>query len=58
MNSKDPLIEKIKQHAILPLFYHDDETVCMQTTQALYRAGIRCIEFTNRGKMRCQFLKN
>jgi 2-dehydro-3-deoxyphosphogluconate aldolase / (4S)-4-hydroxy-2-oxoglutarate aldolase len=44
-------IEKaIKAQIVLPLFYHDDENICMSITEALYAGGIRAIEFTNRGK--------
>jgi 2-dehydro-3-deoxyphosphogluconate aldolase/(4S)-4-hydroxy-2-oxoglutarate aldolase len=40
----------IKAQIILPLFYHDDEAICVAITEALYAGGIRAIEFTNRGK--------
>lgn len=43
------LILKIKEAGFLPLFYHDDADVCLAVTKALYNAGVRCIEFTNRG---------
>ena len=33
----------------MPLFYHDSMQVCIAVTDALYQAGIRSIEFTNRG---------
>lgn len=46
---------KIVEQGILPLFYHDDSEVCIELTKALYSAGIRAIEFTNRGE---QALKN
>ena len=39
----------VKKVKLLPLFYHDDITVCKEIIKALYAAGIRCIEFTNRG---------
>ena len=39
----------VKKVKLLPLFYHDDITVCKEIIKALYKAGIRCIEFTNRG---------
>ncbi|MFN4285510.1 MAG: bifunctional 4-hydroxy-2-oxoglutarate aldolase/2-dehydro-3-deoxy-phosphogluconate aldolase [Lacibacter sp.] len=34
---------------ILPLFYHARQQVCSGVLQALYDAGIRMVEFTNRG---------
>lgn len=48
MNPEQAL-QKIKEQKILPLFYHDDAKVCASVTKALYDAGVRCIEFTNRG---------
>lgn len=44
------LIRELSEIGILPLFYHDEPSVCIAVTRALYRAGIRYIEFTNRGK--------
>ncbi|HVM89093.1 MAG TPA: hypothetical protein VMT76_12965 [Puia sp.] len=41
--------EQIRQHKLLPLFYHDDLQVCISVTNALYEGGARLIEFTNRG---------
>jgi 2-dehydro-3-deoxyphosphogluconate aldolase / (4S)-4-hydroxy-2-oxoglutarate aldolase len=43
------MISIIQQQKVVPLFYHEDEDVCIAVTKALYQAGIRCIEFTNRG---------
>ena len=58
----DKIIKKqIKEQGILPLFYHDSIEVCIAVTNALYQAGIRSIEFTNRGAnafenfKRCEF---
>ena len=39
----------LKQQQILPLFYHSNPTTAVLITQALYDAGIRMVEFTNRG---------
>lgn len=47
--SRERAISLIKAQKILPLFYHDESTVCIAICKALYEAGIRCIEFTNRG---------
>ncbi len=49
MKNVSSLINQIKQQQLLPLFYHDDPLICIEVTKALYAAGIRCIEFTNRG---------
>lgn len=50
MNKKDTLLQLIPQQGILPLFFHKDPTVSIQVLQALYNAGIRAVEYTNRGE--------
>ena len=42
-------IQSVTAQGILPLFYHDDPDVCLKIIRALYKAGIRAVEFTNRG---------
>ena len=49
MNKKDIAATAIKAQGLLPLFYHDDVTVCIAVAKALYDAGVTTIEFTNRG---------
>jgi 2-dehydro-3-deoxyphosphogluconate aldolase / (4S)-4-hydroxy-2-oxoglutarate aldolase len=49
MDNHSEIIKKIRQQRILPLYYHDDAQVCIEVAKALYAAGIRIIEFTNRG---------
>jgi len=49
MNKEFIAIQKIKESGLLPLFYQEDESICLEVVQALYTSGIRCIEFTNRG---------
>ncbi len=41
-------IKSIKEQRLLPLFYHEDAAVSIAVIKALYEAGIRCVEFTNR----------
>ena len=43
------LVNQIKAEGILPLYYHDDVTVCEGVLRALYNGGVRSVEFTNRG---------
>jgi 2-dehydro-3-deoxyphosphogluconate aldolase/(4S)-4-hydroxy-2-oxoglutarate aldolase len=50
MEREEEIINQICIGGLLPLFYHDDTTVCKNIVQALYNGGVRCIEFTNRGK--------
>lgn len=39
----------IKEQGLLPLYYHEDPKTCIEVMKALSSAGIKCIEFTNRG---------
>lgn len=50
MNRPQDIIAGIKQQKLLPLFYHSDTETCLNVVNALYAAGIRIIEFTNRGE--------
>ena len=49
MFSEEFVRTAIKQQRMLPLFYHDDIETCTGLANALYEAGVRCLEFTNRG---------
>lgn len=50
MDSYETIITQLKKQGLLPLFYHGDAAVCLEVTKALYTAGVRAIEFTNRGE--------
>ncbi len=50
MDNQELIIDQICNGGLLPLFYHDDIAICKQVVTALYEGGVRCIEFTNRGK--------
>lgn len=50
MDQKQFTEGKIREQALLPLFYHEDPATCVAAMKALYEAGVRCIEFTNRGE--------
>ncbi len=49
MHTQSSLLQSLARQGILPLFYHDDAEVCLTRLRSLYNAGIRLIEFTNRG---------
>ncbi|HWB92077.1 MAG TPA: hypothetical protein VG605_09500 [Puia sp.] len=49
MNDKKVVLQTILGQGILPLFYWDSPSVCVKVIQTLYRAGVRAIEYTNRG---------
>lgn len=50
INSKDNTLKSILQQGMLPLFYHEDAAISLEIIRALYRAGIRILEYTNRGE--------
>jgi 2-dehydro-3-deoxyphosphogluconate aldolase / (4S)-4-hydroxy-2-oxoglutarate aldolase len=50
MDRNETIINTIKSQKLLPLFYHNNAGVCLETVRALFDAGIRAIEFTNRGE--------
>lgn len=49
MDKSQQILETILTQGLVPLFYHDDEALCIGITTALYAGGIRVLEFTNRG---------
>src|SRR4051794_6909521 len=40
----------IQEQGVLPLYFHEDALVSINILKALYDAGIRIIEYTNRGE--------
>lgn len=40
----------IIEQGLLPLYYNADETVTLEILKALYKAGIRAVEYTSRGE--------
>jgi 2-dehydro-3-deoxyphosphogluconate aldolase/(4S)-4-hydroxy-2-oxoglutarate aldolase len=50
MINKTELLEVIKQQGILPLYFNKDTDVSINLLKALYSAGIRTVEYTNRGE--------
>ena len=42
-------IDVIAQQGILPLYFATSETVSVDVLRSLYKAGIRAVEYTNRG---------
>ncbi len=47
--NQQQIIDQVKVQGILPLFYHESADTCLSVVKALYGAGIRSVEFTNRG---------
>ncbi|RZM20477.1 MAG: bifunctional 4-hydroxy-2-oxoglutarate aldolase/2-dehydro-3-deoxy-phosphogluconate aldolase [Pedobacter sp.] len=50
MENQATIIEAIKKQGVLPLFFHADIDTSIGIVKTLYDAGIRVIEFTNRGE--------
>ncbi|MES2060777.1 MAG: bifunctional 4-hydroxy-2-oxoglutarate aldolase/2-dehydro-3-deoxy-phosphogluconate aldolase [Bacteroidota bacterium] len=50
MITKSDIKDSIIAQGMLPLFYNSSANVSLDTTRALYKAGIRVIEYTNRGE--------
>jgi 2-dehydro-3-deoxyphosphogluconate aldolase/(4S)-4-hydroxy-2-oxoglutarate aldolase len=48
MSTSSPL-DIIYAQKLLPLYFHKDEEVSKEILKALYHAGIRAVEYTNRG---------
>ena len=50
MNNSQKVSEAIVNQGILPLYFNADETVTIEILKSVYKAGIRAIEYTNRGE--------
>ncbi len=50
MNTKEHLLKLIPEQGILPLYFYKDTEVTLEVLRALYRAGVRTVEYTNRGE--------
>ncbi len=48
--SSETIIAAFEQSGIIPVFYHDEENVCLEVLQACYDGGLRVFEFTSRGE--------
>ncbi len=49
MNKTQQITDAIVRQGILPLFFNADETISVEVMRAIYRAGIKAVEYTNRG---------
>src|SRR5205085_7679029 len=50
MNNEDHISQIIANQGILPLYFNPDETVSVEVLKAIYKAGIKAVEYTNRGE--------
>jgi 2-dehydro-3-deoxyphosphogluconate aldolase / (4S)-4-hydroxy-2-oxoglutarate aldolase len=50
MDKKAEILRLIPEQGVLPLFFYKDADVSVEVLRALYQAGIRTVEYTNRGE--------
>jgi 2-dehydro-3-deoxyphosphogluconate aldolase/(4S)-4-hydroxy-2-oxoglutarate aldolase len=49
VNQTDKFISIITTQGLLPLYFNEDELVSVEVLRSLYRAGIKAVEYTDRG---------
>jgi len=54
MSKKTDLLKLIPEQGVLPLYFYKDSEVSLQVLRTLYKAGIRAVEYTNRGEAALQ----
>ena len=50
MNTSKQITEAIIAQGMLPLYFNADETVSIEVLRAIYKAGVKAVEYTNRGE--------
>lgn len=50
MDKKQEILKLIPEQGVLPLFFYKDTEVSIAVLKTLYEAGIRSVEYTNRGE--------
>ena len=50
MSNSNKVTNSIVAQGILPLYFNADETISVEILRAIYRAGIKAVEYTNRGE--------
>jgi 2-dehydro-3-deoxyphosphogluconate aldolase/(4S)-4-hydroxy-2-oxoglutarate aldolase len=50
MANKEEVLDSILMQGMLPLFFYEDAEVSVEIVRTLYKAGVRVLEYTNRGK--------
>ena len=50
MSNTKKITDAIVAQGILPLYFNPDETVSIEVLRAIYKAGIKAVEYTNRGE--------
>mgnify|MGYP003575018125 CR=1 FL=1 len=50
MDKKVPVLQALLQQKMLPLYFHKSINISVGVLQALYKGGIRVVEYTSRGE--------
>ncbi|TDH27790.1 bifunctional 4-hydroxy-2-oxoglutarate aldolase/2-dehydro-3-deoxy-phosphogluconate aldolase [Segetibacter sp. 3557_3] len=50
MDKKAQILALIPQQGFLPLYFYKDTEVSLEVLRTLYRAGVKTVEYTNRGE--------
>ena len=50
MNKTSKVTNVIIKQGVLPLYYNPDEAISIEVLRAIYKAGIRAVEYTHRGE--------
>jgi 2-dehydro-3-deoxyphosphogluconate aldolase/(4S)-4-hydroxy-2-oxoglutarate aldolase len=50
MSNKTEILNLISSQGMLPLFFYKDTEVSLQVLRSLYNAGVKTVEYTNRGE--------
>ena len=50
MSNIEKTTNVITEQGILPLYFNTDETISVEVLKAIFRAGIKAVEYTNRGE--------
>jgi 2-dehydro-3-deoxyphosphogluconate aldolase / (4S)-4-hydroxy-2-oxoglutarate aldolase len=50
MSKTQQISDAIVQQGMLPLYFNADETISLDVLKAIYRAGVKAVEYTNRGE--------
>jgi 2-dehydro-3-deoxyphosphogluconate aldolase/(4S)-4-hydroxy-2-oxoglutarate aldolase len=54
---KQQVLDVILQQGILPLYFNADQELSVEVLRAVHRAGVKAIEYTNRGEAALQNMK-
>jgi 2-dehydro-3-deoxyphosphogluconate aldolase/(4S)-4-hydroxy-2-oxoglutarate aldolase len=50
MSRTQQISDAIVQQGMLPLYFNADETISLEVLRAIYKAGVKAVEYTNRGE--------